>query len=96
MPKAYAVVRVDVHDANSYDKYKAIAGEAVQEAGGRFLARGGQQIIKEGEARVRTVIVEFDSLEAAQNFYEGEKYQEALTYALPDASTRDYVIVEGA
>jgi len=93
---AYAIVRVDVHDNAAYDKYKEIASKAVRDAGGRFLVRGGEQHIKEGTTRERIVVVEFPDLERANSFYEGELYQQALAHALPDASTRDYVIVEGA
>ena len=96
MPKAYSVVFVDIHDNDAYDNYKKLAGEAVAEHGGRFLARGGTQIIKEGKGRGRTVVVEFPSLDMAEKFYESAKYQEALAHALPDASSRDYIIVEGA
>lgn len=96
MPKAYAVVHIDIHDNDAYDQYKVIASEAVAEAGGVFLVRGGAQIVKEGQPRARTVLVEFPSVDAAEKFYHGDKYQEALSYALPDASSREYLIVEGA
>jgi uncharacterized protein (DUF1330 family) len=92
---AYCIVRVDVHDSEAYGRYAAIAGEAVVKYGGTFLARGGQTIVKEGEARARNVVIEFPSVEAAETFYHSPEYQEAMSHGLP-ASTRDYIIVEGA
>ena len=91
---AYAMVRVDVHDPESYGKYVPLAGAAVAKYGGEFLARGGQTAQMEGEGRSRNVLIRFKDFESAKAFYHSPEYQEALQYALP-ASTRDYVIVEG-
>lgn len=91
---AYAIVQVDVHDADEYAKYAALAGPAVEKYGGRFLARGGEVAVMEGTTRDRCVIIEFSDLETAKTFYHGPEYQEALSYALP-VSTRDYKFVDG-
>lgn len=90
----YAVVQVDVHDAEEYAKYAKLAGPAVEKFGGEFLARGGDVVIKEGVSRARCVIVRFPDLETAEAFYHGPEYQEALSYALP-VSDRDYKFVQG-
>ena len=90
----YAVVQVDVHDAEEYAKYAELAGPAVEKYGGEFLARGGDVVIKEGVSRARCVIVRFPDLETAEAFYHGPEYQEALSYALP-VSDRDYKFVQG-
>ena len=92
---AYAIMNGDVHDADAYDKYKAIAGEAVADFGGRFLARGGETKVYEGSPLPRTVIVEFPDMDTAKAFYESDKYAEALKHGLP-ASTRNYWIVDGS
>jgi uncharacterized protein (DUF1330 family) len=49
----------------------------------------------EGQERQRHVILEFDSIEAAQACYNSPEYQEALVFARK-AVVRDAVIVEGA
>lgn len=90
----YAIVQVDVKDADEYGKYAALAGPAVAKYGGEFLARGGAVDVKEGTTRDRCVIIRFDDMETAQKFYHGPEYQEALAYALP-VSDRDYKFVEG-
>ena len=92
---AYAIMNGDVHDAEAYEKYKVIAGEAVADFGGRFLARGGDTKVYEGSPMPRTVIIEFPDCATAQAFYVSEKYAEALKHGLP-ASTRNYWIVDGA
>lgn len=90
----YAIVQVDVRDADEYGKYAALAGPAVAKYGGTFLARGGETVIKEGSARARNVIIQFPDMETAVAFYDGPEYQEALSYALP-VSERDYMFVQG-
>ena len=90
----YAIVQVDVRDADEYGKYAALAGPAVAKYGGEFLARGGDVVVKEGTTRARCVIVRFADMETAERFYHGPEYQEALSYALP-VSDRDYKFVQG-
>ncbi len=91
---AYAIVRVDVHDAEAYQRYAEIAGRAVAEFDGEFLVRGGETVVKEGEARSRNVVLKFKDMATAEAFYASATYQEALSHGLP-ASTREYIIVEG-
>ncbi|WP_438957302.1 DUF1330 domain-containing protein [Cognatiyoonia sp.] len=90
----YAIVQVDVKDADEYGKYAALAGPAVTKYGGEFLARGGAVEVMEGTSRDRCVIICFPDMETAKSFYHGPEYQEALSYALP-VSERDYKFVEG-
>ena len=90
----YAIVQVDVSDADEYAKYAALAGPAVAQYGGEFLARGGETVVMEGTARARNVIIRFPDMATAKSFYEGPEYQKALSFALP-VSDRDYFFVEG-
>ncbi|MCW1952414.1 MAG: DUF1330 domain-containing protein [Octadecabacter sp.] len=91
---AYAIVQVDVKDADEYAKYAVLAGPAVAKYGGEFLARGGEVEVMEGTTRARCVIIRFADMETAKTFYHGPEYQEALAFALP-VSERDYKFVEG-
>lgn len=90
----YAIVQVDVKDADEYAKYAELAGPAVAKYGGEFLARGGAVEVKEGTTRDRCVIIKFADMETARSFYHGPEYQEALAFALP-VSERDYKFVQG-
>ena len=91
---AYWIVRVTVTDAAKYAEYAQRAGAAVEQFGGRFLARGGTCITKEGREHARNVIAEFPTYEDAVNCYESSEYQEAITFQT-DAAERDFCIVEG-
>ena len=91
---AYWIAHVDVKDADAYSGYARLATQAVEEFGGRFLARGGNYHALEGKARARNVIAEFPSMEAARACYESETYSKALEIARVSAE-RELLIVDG-
>lgn len=94
MAKGYWIAHGTVHDADAYDLYRAANAAPLAEYGGRFLVRGGDQQTKEGDARPRTVVIEFPSYEAAIACYESDAYQAAK--ALRDGvAESDLVIVAG-
>ena len=74
--------------------YAKLAAPAILAAGGRFIVRGPASKAYEQGLLQRTVIVEFDSLAAANAARDGAGYQEALR-ALGDGVKRDFRIVEG-
>jgi uncharacterized protein (DUF1330 family) len=75
---AYVVVETDIHDAEQYELYKRASPAAVGAAGGRFIARGGEVAVLEGDWQPkRLVLLEFPDLEAAKRFYESPAYREA-------------------
>ncbi len=85
---------LEVHDEDKLKAYATLAGPALQEAGGTFLARGLPEKIYEAAVQQRTVLIRFDSVEAAVAAHDGEPYQQALA-ALADGVTRDIRIVPG-
>lgn len=97
MPKAYWISAYQaVHDDNALAAYAQLAGPALTAAGGRFLARGVPSAVKEQGKSQRTVVVEFDSLQAALAAYDSPAYKEALAALGPNGATRDIRIIEGA
>jgi uncharacterized protein (DUF1330 family) len=84
-----------VHDPAKVAAYAELAGPALRAAGGTFLVRGlPEATFEKGEA-TRTIVVEFDSVEAAVAAHESEAYQEALR-ALDGGADRDMRVVPGA
>jgi uncharacterized protein (DUF1330 family) len=84
----------EVRDEAKVRAYAELAGPALEGAGGRFIARGlPEQTYEYGEA-TRTVLIEFDSVEAATAAHDSPAYQEALA-ALDDGAVRDIRIVPG-
>ncbi|MBV7409888.1 DUF1330 domain-containing protein [Maritimibacter sp. DP1N21-5] len=87
------IAHVDVTDPDSYKKYAELAGPAIAQHGGAFIARGGRYVQLEGKDRPRNVVAKFPTLEAAEACYHSKEYQAALDHAR-GASERDLVIVE--
>ena len=46
---AYVIVQTDIHDPEQYECYKQASPRAVAANGGRFLARGGELAVLEGD-----------------------------------------------
>src|SRR5262245_51988282 len=75
---AYVIAEVDIHDPDQYADYTAAVPDTLAASGGRFVARGGELAVLEGEwTPPRLVILEFEDLEAAKRWYESPAYQEA-------------------
>lgn len=75
---AIVIARVEVTDPEKYESYKPLAKKAIDAHGGRYLVRGANPVALEGDAAsVRYVVVEFDSVETAQRFYDSDLYLEA-------------------
>lgn len=92
---AYVLVEVDVHDADAYARYRELSTRAVAAHGGRFLVRGGETELLEGEpAPGRVVVLEFPDLDAARRWYGSPEYVEARAVR-QSASTARLVAVDG-
>ena len=94
MPKAYWIARIDVTEPSSYAKYAKLATKAFEQHRARVLARGGQYIGLEGEARERNVVIEFEDMESALACYISDAYREAAGYRA-GAAEGEILIVEG-
>jgi uncharacterized protein (DUF1330 family) len=91
---AYFVARLKVHDPAMFERYREAVASLVQRFGGRYLARGGELEVLEGDWPPRLAIVEFQSRDAARLFYDSPEYQEILPLRQASAHTA-VVIVEG-
>lgn len=86
---------LEISDEARLAAYAALAGPAITQAGGRFLARGLPATTYEAGRDQRVVVIEFESVEAAVACHDSAAYQEALA-ALGDGAVRDLRIVPGA
>jgi uncharacterized protein (DUF1330 family) len=75
---AYVIVETDIVDAAQYERYKAASPAAVAAGGGRFVVRGGEIDVLEGDWEPsRLVVLEFPDIAAARRWYDSEIYDEA-------------------
>lgn len=94
MPKGYWVAHVDVTDIDRYKEYVAANAAPFADFGARFLVRGGQKEVREGQMRSRTVVIEFRDYETAKACYDSVAYQDAKALRDP-VSKGDMEIIEG-
>jgi uncharacterized protein (DUF1330 family) len=92
---AYLIVETDITDPEQYKLYKAASPGAIAAHGGRFVVRGGETAVLEGDWNPkRLVVVEFEDLEAAKRFYDSPEYQAAKKLR-EGAADLNMVAVEG-
>jgi uncharacterized protein (DUF1330 family) len=92
---AYLVVQVQIRDAEIYKQYAARSPAIIAKHGGRFLARGGETDVLEGDTpQRRVVIIEFPSRQAARDFYHSREYQEIKEIRTP-VSDGLFLVVDG-
>jgi uncharacterized protein (DUF1330 family) len=94
MPKGYVIARAAVTNGSQWALYAAEATKAIQQYGGKVLARGGAMTVAEGEGRARNVVIEFESLEAAKAYAFSPEYNAARKLR-EGAGVIDIVCVEG-
>jgi uncharacterized protein (DUF1330 family) len=95
MVKAYWIVCYrSVSNPDAIAAYAKLAGSALTAHGARYLVRGVPERTYEAGLQQRSIVIEFDNLEAAIAAYESTEYQAALK-VFNNAAERDIRIVEG-
>lgn len=92
---AYIIVEVDVQDPVRYENYKKLTPASLKAYDGKFIVRGGNAELLEGEDEPkRIVILEFDSVEKAKQWWNSPEYSEAKKLRHHTAKSR-MIVVEG-
>lgn len=93
--KAYVVYQAEILDTDKYETYKAAAAPNIASAGGRYLVRGGDPVVLEGDPPAsRTVILEFPSRKSATEWFQGDDYQ-AIRELRRGAANASVLLVDG-
>ena len=87
------VIYKSISDEEKLSAYAELAGPAMKAAGAKFLARGIPVAVREEGKKTRTVVVEWESIEAANAGYNSDGYQEALK-TLAGSAVREFRYVE--
>ena len=87
------VVYKSVSDPEKLAAYAVLARPAMEKAGAKFIARGVPFAVKEDGEAVRTIVIEWESMEAAENGYNSQDYQNALK-ALDDGAKRAFMYLD--
>ena len=92
---AFVIFDVDIRDPARYQEFMSGVKPALEAAGARYLARGGAHKVYEGDwTPRRIVILEFPSVSAWEEFYNGAVYQ-GLKSVRNACSSARLVSVEG-
>ena len=90
----WVAVYEKIENTETLKKYAVKATTAIGKYSGKFLVRGGKNIVLEGNQSPRTVIVEFPTFNDAENCYNSDEYQEAYSI-LKGSMKRNLQIIEG-
>jgi uncharacterized protein (DUF1330 family) len=94
-PHAYYIAEFRITDPEGMKPYSARVASTFEPYGGRYIVRGGKIAPLEGEGpNNRMVIIEFDSMEKAQAWYDSPAYAQLKPIRHKNAISRVY-IVEG-
>ena len=89
MAKAYWIsIYRSISDPDKLAAYAKLAGPAITAGGGRTLARGVAAQVYEAGLKERTVLIEFDSVEAARKAHDSPAYRRRCASSPADASAR--------
>lgn len=95
---AYWIAHAHVNDPVEYKKYTDQLPPLFEKFGARVLARGGDYKILEGDVPFeRHVVIEFESLDKAEAFFNSPEYQSAAAFRRqPGVAINHQIIVDGA
>ena len=73
---AYVIFDVEIRDLDRYQDFMNQVKPALADAGAKYLTRGGEHRVYEGDWKPRRIVIlEFPSINAWENFYHGPVYQ---------------------
>ena len=91
--KAYVIYLGDILDETRYQIYKENAAPNIAAAGGKYLVRGGDTGLLEGQLpAARTVILEFPTRQAALAWYQSDEYAEIKKLREGAAQASIYIV----
>jgi uncharacterized protein (DUF1330 family) len=92
---AYVIFDVDIKDPARYQEFMTGVKPALEQAGAKYLARGGSHKVHEGDWQPRRIVlIEFPSMAAWKSFYNGATYR-GLKSIRDACSSARLVSVEG-
>ena len=73
---AYVLAEVEIVNPEGYKEYTQVVPGTIAQYGGKFLHRGGNAHVREGDwPQKRRVLIEFPSVEAARAGWDSPEYE---------------------
>lgn len=92
---AYWLARANINDPVEYKKYTDELPTLFEKTNAKVLARGGEYKVLEGEAPPydRYVVIQFESLEHAETFFNSEEYANAAAFRRATGVAKNELII---
>lgn len=91
-PAAYTIAEIEVTDPATYKQYAETTGRGIPTAGGRFIVRGGKTLVLNGPPPKQIAVIQWESLEKAQAFFESETYKKLIPIRDKASNFRAFII----
>jgi len=92
---AHLIANVEINDTAKFTDYMKATPSIIKQFGGNFLVRGGDFEICEGSWNPkRLVVVEFESMQKAKQFYNSPEYK-AIKDLRQSSAYTEWVFVDG-
>jgi uncharacterized protein (DUF1330 family) len=93
---AYVLAEIEITNPDGYKEYTTAVPATIAKYGGRFLVRGGNAEVLEGEwPQRRRVIIEFPSFEAAKRWWDSPEYEKPKAMRKANSKGR-LILMDGA
>lgn len=90
----YLIADIEVTDQEKFDEYRKVVPDTIAKYGGEYIIRGGIAEALEGDWNPhRIVVLKFESLERAKEWYHSDDYQ-AIIGLRTGASNGNAIMVE--
>ncbi|HEV2386720.1 MAG TPA: DUF1330 domain-containing protein [Candidatus Acidoferrales bacterium] len=91
---AYIIADIlEILDQAKMNEYRQRVGATIDSYGGRYLVRGGQTRVLEGDWQPRfPVVLEFPSIEQAERWYKSEEYRDVKALRVAGARTNAILV----
>jgi uncharacterized protein (DUF1330 family) len=90
-PPGYVIAEVQIQDATVFKEYADKVAATLPPFGGHYLARNGKITSVEGEAPKLFVIIGFDSVQKAREWYDSPEYNAIKQIRFNSAKTRLFI-----
>lgn len=91
----YLVADMSITDPELFAEFAEAVPATVQQYGGRYLIRGGELEVAQGDwTPSRLVVIEFESMDQAKAWYDSPEY-EGPKQTLARSSNSNFIFIEG-
>ena len=89
----YVIANVTILDQEKYNEYLQAGGGTLAQYGGKILTASSESKVLEGNPGPLTVVVEFESMEAAQRWYDSPEYTAARKFRQRPGVSEGWLII---